>query len=335
MDVDYALIWAILIAFAIFAYVVLDGFDLGVGILYPTTHDDEERSLMMNTIAPVWDGNETWLILGGGGLLAVFPLAYAVIMPALYIPIITMLLGLIFRGVAFEFRFKAGLNHRRIWDFSFFFGSVLAAFSQGAILGALIEGLEISGRQFSGGAWDWLSPFSVLIGVSLIIGYALLGATWLVLKLEGPVCLHFRKISNLALLMVIGCIGAVSLATLYIRPDFVTIWFDSSTILYSFAVPLLIIALFVTASRSLSRGPDYVPFLCALAVFLLSYIGLGMSLYPFIVPMQFTIWQAAAPESSLKFLLGGAAFLIPLILAYTGYAYWVFRGKLRKGEGYH
>ncbi|WP_068318723.1 cytochrome d ubiquinol oxidase subunit II [Polycladidibacter hongkongensis] len=332
---DYALIWACLIAVAIFAYVVLDGFDLGVGILFPTTKSESERDLMMNSIAPVWDGNETWLVLGGGGLFAVFPLAYATLMPAVYAPIIAMLVGLVFRGVAFEFRFKALPAHKWLWDISFFVGSFIAAFSQGVILGALVPGVEIAGRQYAGGWFDWLTPFSLMSGAGLVCGYALIGSTWLTMKLEGTPQLHFRVISRALLPSLLGFFLLVGLWMPRVSEGFLDLWLYSDLKYVGLFVPVLVLAVSLLAWHGLKRGPDYLPFVCVLILFLISYLGLAASLYPYIVPGHFTIWEAAAPDNSLKFLLVGAVVLIPMILAYTGYAYWVFRGKVEKDGGYH
>ncbi len=194
---DLPTLWAFILAFAVFAYVVLDGFDLGIGILFPTLERGSHRGQAMNTVAPVWDGNETWLVMGGGSLLAAFPLAYAIIMPALYAPIIAMLLALIFRGVAFEFRWRDP-GHQRFWDVSFAGGSIVAAFAQGVTLGALLQGITVEGRQYAGGWWDWLSPFSLLTGFSLVVGYALLGSTWLIVKTEGELQEHAFRHARLA-----------------------------------------------------------------------------------------------------------------------------------------
>ncbi|MTI15845.1 cytochrome d ubiquinol oxidase subunit II [Rhodobacteraceae bacterium RKSG542] len=336
MVLDYPLIWGFLIAVAIFIYVVLDGFDLGIGILYPTTKDDEERTLMMNTVAPVWDGNETWLILGGGGLFAVFPLAYSVIMPALYMPIIMMLIGLIFRGVAFEYRFKASAERRYIWDFSFFAGSVLAALSQGIALGALIEGITVEDRAYAGGWFDWLSPFSIATGLALISGYALLGSTWLIMKLEGKPQQHFRRVARPCALILLGFIVLVSVWMPFIDPDAMKLYFTAPFIYYTVPVPVLVAALAFVIWQGINNPISHArAFVSTLLLFLVTYIGLGISIYPDVVPHRFSIWEAAAPDSSLKFLLVGAVVLIPLILAYTAYSYWVFRGKVRSGEGYH
>ncbi|MBC00790.1 MAG: cytochrome d ubiquinol oxidase subunit II [Rhodobacteraceae bacterium] len=335
MDLDLPLIWALLIAAAVFLYVVLDGFDLGLGILFPTARSATERDVMMNSVAPVWDGNETWLVLGGGGLYAVFPLAYAILMPALYAPIFAMLFGLVFRGVVFEFRFKSSEQRRWIWDIAFFLGSLTAALAQGVILGAIVQGIAVEGRAYAGGWLDWLTPFSVMTGVAVVIGYALLGATWLVWKCEGPMQDHFRGLALTLMFAMLAMIGIVSLWTPALDPAIAARWFEMPQILYTAPVPLMVLGLAVVLFRSLNGTRDALPFLASLALFLVTFAGLGISLYPNIVPPTITIWEAAAPDSSLAFLLAGAAVLIPMILAYSAYAYWIFRGKVRPGEGYH
>lgn len=335
MIFDLALIWALLIATAVFLYVVLDGFDLGLGILFPLARSKSERDVMMNSVAPVWDGNETWLVLGGGGLYAVFPLAYAVLMPALYAPIMAMLIGLVFRGVVFEFRFKARPERQWIWDIAFFLGSLIAALAQGIALGAIIQGIEVEGRAYAGGWLDWLTPFSIFTGIAVATGYALLGATWLVWKCEGPMQEHFRDKALIAGGLLLVMIGIVSLWTPALHPQFAARWFEFPQLLYTAPVPLMVLALAALLYSSLQSGRDVVPFLASLGLFLVTFVGLGVSLFPYVVPTSITIWQAAAPDSSLTFLLVGAAVLIPIILTYTAYAYWVFRGKVRPGEGYH
>jgi len=334
MVIDLPFIWAALIAIGVLAYILLDGFDLGVGILFLTFKPGQQRDVAMNSVAPVWDGNETWLVLGGGGLFAVFPLAYAVIMPALYAPIIAMLLALIFRGVAFEYRWRTQRG-RFLWDWSFAFGSIVATFAQGIALGALVQGIPVEGRAYAGGWWDWLTPFSVLTGFALIAGYMLLGATWLVLKTEGRMQEQARDYAWRAGLVTIALIGVVSLWTPYLNPSFLERWFAWPTAIFSVVVPVLVLACAWLLFSGLKRGADLQPFLAAQTMFVLCFIGLGISFYPFIVPTSVTIWQAAAPDNSLAFLLVGALILLPLIIAYTAYAYWVFRGKVRPGEGYH
>ena len=331
---DLAVLWAFIIAFAVIAYVILDGFDLGTGILFPLLGRHENRDTAMNTVAPIWDGNETWLVLGGGGLFAVFPLAYAIIMPAIYAPVIAMLLALIFRGVAFEFRFKT-VRGRWMWDVSFFVGSIVAAFSQGVALGTLVQGIDIDGRAYAGGWFDWLTPFSLMTGVAVVIGYALLGATWLVMKTEGELHDIARRYAWISAVGTMVLIGVVSLWMPFMEDQFYLRWFTFPQIFYVAPVPILVALATFSLFQSLATGKEIRPFLSALAIFVLSFAGLGITFYPDIIPPHVTIWEAAAPESSLMFLLVGATVLIPLILAYTGYSYWVFRGKVREGEGYH
>ncbi len=331
---DFPFIWAGLIAFAVLAYVVLDGFDLGIGILFPAFDRGEERDLAMNSVAPVWDGNETWLVLGGGGLFAVFPLAYAVVMPALYAPIVAMLVGLIFRGVAFEFRWRTERG-RFLWDAAFFGGSLLATIAQGIALGALVQGIAIEGRAYAGGNWDWLTPFSILTAIALVFGYMLLGSTWLVMKTTGAVREKSREFAWRTLIVTFVLIGLVSLLTPALNPVYLERWFTGPTKIFSLIVPAIVFLLAWTCYSGLTKEKDNWPFVSALGIFIMCFVGLGISFYPHIVPPSLTIWQAAAPDESLAFLLVGASILLPLILGYTAYAYWVFRGKMRAGEGYH
>ena len=333
MGIDLTVIWAFIIAFAVFAYVVMDGFDLGIGILFPVLKVGEERDQAMNAIAPVWDGNETWLVLGGGGLMAAFPLAYGVVMTALYPPIIAMLLGLVFRGVAFEARWRDPA-HRRYWDAGFAGGSFLAALAQGIALGALLQGISVADRAYAGGWLDWLSPFSVLTGVGLVCGYALLGASWLIWKTEGTVQDHAFRMAGLFGLLTLAAIGAVSLATLGLQADYRSKWLSVPAIYLTSQVPLLTAILAFAFYRSLQKRREVRPFLLALGLFFMSFVGLGISMYPFIVPEAITIWDAAAPQSSQLFMLVGAGILVPIILGYTAWAYWVFRGKVGT-HGYH
>ena len=330
---DLAVIWAFLIAFAIAAYVVMDGFDLGIGILFPFLKVGKERDQAMNAIAPVWDGNETWLVLGGGGLLAAFPLAYAIVLPALYAPLIAMLLGLVFRGVAFEFRWRDA-GHRRWWDAGFFVGSFVATLAQGITLGALLAGISVSGRAYAGGWWDWLTPFSLLTGISLVAGYALLGSSWLVWKTEGDVQDRARFLARRLLPALLAAIGAVSLATPFLEAQYHRRWFDWPGLLVTLPMPLFVAAGAWGGWRSLRRGSDRSPFLWSLLLFGLSLAGLAISIWPDVVPGRVTIWEAAAPQASQLFVLVGALILIPMILAYTAWSYWVFRGKVGD-EGYH
>ncbi|HEY0853645.1 MAG TPA: cytochrome d ubiquinol oxidase subunit II [Devosia sp.] len=334
MLIDLSFIWAGVIAFAVLAYVILDGFDLGVGILFPLFPDNHDRNVMTNSIAPVWDGNETWLVLGGGGLMAVFPLAYATVLPALYIPIILMLLGLIFRGVAFEFRFRT-VRWKAIWEWGFALGSLIAAVMQGIALGALVQGIRIEGRSYAGGWWDWLTPFTVLTGLAVAVGYALLGATWLNLKTSGALQEKARRIALFAGVGTLALIGVVSLWTPFLEPIYFERWFGFPTAFFSAFVPLLLAVCAFGLWWGLTHDRHLMPFLASLGIFVLSFVGIGISFYPYIVPGALTIKEAAAPDASLGFLLVGAAVLVPIILAYTGYAYWVFRGKVDPEEGYH
>lgn len=333
---DLAFIWAALIAFSILAYVVMDGFDLGVAILFPSIPQGRGlRSQMMNSVAPVWDGNETWLVLGGGGLFAVFPLAYAVVMPAVYLPLIAMLLGLIFRGVAFEFRWRVAEHNRRWWDRGFFGGSLVAAFAQGVVLGALVQGIEVENRAYAGGAFDWLTPFSMVTGLAVVCGYSLLGATWLVMKTDGWLQRRMREWSWRMTFATLSLILVISLWTPLLNPDYLVRWFGWPQAAYSAIVPLLALVTIISLFTGLERQSDVRPFVSALLLFLLCFVGIGVSFYPHIVPPELTIWDAAAPDTSLSFLLVGAAVLLPMILAYTAFSYWVFAGKVDASGGYH
>jgi cytochrome d ubiquinol oxidase subunit II len=333
INYDLTTIWALIIAFAVFMYVVMDGFDLGIGILFPTFGKGQERSQAMNAIAPVWDGNETWLVLGGGGLLAAFPLAYAVILPATYPLIIAMLLGLIFRGVAFEFRWRDP-RHEAFWDFAFFAGSLVAAFSQGMILGAILQGIAVEGRSYAGGWLDWLQPYTLLTGAGVTVGYTLLGATFLAMKLTGDAEAHAYRLAVRAGIATLALMVAVSLATPFLLGRYWDRWFDWPQILFTSQVPLLTAITAFALYRSLKKKRRYRPFVLSLILFLLGMIGLGISIWPYVVPDSLTIWDAAAPERSQIFMLVGTLVIMPIILAYTGWAYWVFRGKVAD-EGYH
>jgi cytochrome d ubiquinol oxidase subunit II len=332
-SIDLTIFWAAVIGFAVMAYVVMDGFDLGIGILFPSLQVGDERDQAMNSIAPVWDGNETWLVMGGGGLLAAFPLAYGILLTATYPLIIAMLLGLIFRGVAFEFRWRDP-RHRPFWDVAFSLGSFVAALAQGITLGAILQGVRVENDAYAGGWLDWLSPFSLLTGVAVVIGYALLGATWLIWKTEGSSHEQARRAAFWLGIATLLSLAAVSAATPFLSYDYWRRWFALPGVLLTAQVPLLVVISAVTFFWSLKRGSHRLPFAMALALFLLGFVGLGVSIYPYIVPRAVTIWHAAVPYSSQVFMLPGALVIIPLILAYTGWAYWVFRGKVGT-HGYH
>ncbi len=326
-------VWAALIAFAVFGYLVMDGFDLGIGMLSPLFAAEQERPVLMNSIAPIWDGNETWLVFGGTALMAVFPLAYAVLLPALYAPLVAMLVGLIFRGVAFEFRWRTQ-RRRSFWDAGFFAGSALAAAMQGIALGAILQGIHVSARQYAGGWWDWLSPFSVLAAASLMVGYAALGATWLIWKTEGDLQQRAFMLARRCVTGLIAGMLAVSAATPFLQYRYYRRWFAWPAVLGTAQVPLLVVIVSALLFLALHRRWQRAPFLLTLGLFALSYLGLAISVYPYLVPGSITFMDAAAPLSTQEFLLAGAAILLPIIVAYTGYAYWVFRGKVGS-EGYH
>jgi len=330
---DLTVIWAFIIAFAVFAYVVMDGFDLGIGILFPTFRVGKGRNRAMNSIAPVWDGNETWLVLGGGGLFAAFPLAYAVILPATYPLIIAMLLGLVFRGVAFEYRWRDPA-HEKFWDAAFFGGSVVAAMAQGMTLGALLQGIEVEGRAYAGSWWDWLTPYTFLTGLGTVAGYALLGSTWLIWKLDGGVQAHARYVALRAAIATIVLMGAVSLYNITMNAEYAAHWLAVPQIYYAAPVPVITGLVAIALVRAIRGDAHSAPFWLALALFFLGMAGLGVTIWPNVVPPGITIWDAAAPKRSQVFMLIGVAITLPLIIGYTAWAYWVFRGKVGD-EGYH
>ncbi|MEH6738379.1 MAG: cytochrome d ubiquinol oxidase subunit II [Sulfitobacter sp.] len=331
---ELSFIWAGIIAFSVLTYVILDGFDLGIGILFPFAKSERDKATMMNSIAPIWDGNETWLVMGGGGLFAVFPLAYAVIMPALYMPIILMLLALIFRGVAFEYRWRT-VRWKPVWDVAFFGGSFVAAFMQGIALGALVQGIKVVDRAYAGGWWDWLSVFSILTGFAVVVGYALLGATWIILKTEGNLQRQMQGYAWWLGVGTLGFIGVVSILTPFQDAIYFQRWFSLPGSILSVLIPGAVLATAWALFSGLSAGKDAQPFLAALGLFVLCFAGIGISFYPNIVPPNLTIAAAAAPDESLWFALVGTLVLVPMILTYTAYTYWVFRGKIDPEEGYH
>jgi cytochrome bd ubiquinol oxidase subunit II len=326
-------IWAALIGTAVAMYVILDGFDLGIGILFPFSKSEAERDQMMRSIAPFWDGNETWLVLGGAGLLVAFPVAYGVIMPAFYLPVILMLLALIFRGVSFEFRLVS--ESKTAWNFAFVAGSTLAAFSQGVILGSLIQGVKVENGAFAGGSFDWATPFALLCGLALIAGYALLGATWLVMKTEGAVAERARGQAKICLLLVLGFMAVVSLWTPLSIPRIAERWFSLPNFYFLWPVPTITGLIAFGLWRAIEARRDVLPFVASIALFLLGYLGLVISSYPYLVPPSLTVWDTAAAPSSQIFMLIGTVFLLPIILGYIIFIYWIFRGKVREGESYH
>ena len=333
--VDFSVIWFAIIVFGTLMYLVLDGFDLGIGLLLPFNQDPLERDMMVNTVAPVWDGNETWLFRRGAALYGAFPLAYSVLLDALTIPLTAMLIGLIFRGVAFEFRFKATKEHRPFWDKSFIAGSLLATFSQGVSVGAILNGFPVSGREYAGSALSWLAPFPLFCGAGLVIAYALLGCTWLIMKTEHE--LH-RKMSALATPLTIALllvVGIISIWTPLTHADIAQRWFSRPNLFWFMPVPLLVLLCSWGIVRAIKREAHYSPFMLTLALIFLGFSGLGISIWPNIIPPSITLWQAAAPASSQAFMLIGGLLIIPVILGYTFWSYYVFRGKIKADEGYH
>jgi cytochrome d ubiquinol oxidase subunit II len=322
LPVILPLVWAAILALAVFLYVLLGGYDLGLGVLFPLAPSDKDRDAMMGSVAPFWDGNETWLVLGGGGLLAAFPLAYSVMLPALYLPVILMLIGLILRGVAFEFRFKSE-RYRWTWDMAFSLGSVLAALMQGAIMGAFIQGFAVTDNRFSGGAFDWLTPFSVLTAAALLSGYVLLSAGWLIMKADEALREWAYGIAYTALIALATFIVIFSLWTPFLHPEIAARWFKPANMVMLSPVPLVTVASVVALWMQLNRRRRYTPFLLATVLFLLCYTGLAVSLFPYIIPPNITIWQAAAAPDSQLFMLYGAIPILPIILGYTAYSYYV------------
>ncbi|MDH0303093.1 MULTISPECIES: cytochrome d ubiquinol oxidase subunit II [unclassified Pseudomonas] len=335
MGIDLPLIWAVIIIFGVMMYVVMDGFDLGIGMLFPFVKDERDRDVMMNTVAPVWDGNETWLVLGGAALFGAFPLAYSVVLEALYLPLILMLVGLIFRGVAFEFRFKARPHKRHIWDKAFIWGSLVATFFQGVALGAFIEGFKVVDRKFAGGTLDWLTPFTLFSGLGLIVAYTLLGCTWLIMKTEGPLQKKMHDVARPLALVLLAVIGIVSLWTPIAYPQIAERWFSMPNLVWFMPVPILVLVTFYGLLRAVARNAHYTPFLLTLVLIFLGYSGLGISLWPNIIPPSISIWDAAAPPQSQGFMLVGTLFILPFILGYTYWSYYVFRGKVTHDDGYH
>jgi cytochrome bd ubiquinol oxidase subunit II len=331
---DLVPIWTLILGMAVFFYVLLDGFDLGVGMLYGLAPDARSRNLIMNSIAPIWDGNETWLVLGGLGLLAAFPIAFAVIIPAVYFPILVMLLALVFRGVAFEFRASDSEN-KTFWDHAFCFGSAIATFAQGVVLGSFIQGFQVSNQQFGGTSFSFLSPFTILTGIALMFGYGLLGAGWLILKTDGEVQAAARRHGRICLIAVLAAIGFVSIYTPLMSEAIAARWFAWPNMALVAPVPLATALLAFFTWRALNSEAEVIPFVGAMGLFTLSYVGIAISLFPMIVPYHFTLWEAASSPRTQAFLLVGTLFLLPVILMYSAWSYWVFRGKVRADIGYH
>ncbi len=333
LPVILPLVWGAILAFAVFLYVLLGGYDLGLGVLFLIAPGDEDRDMMMGSVAPFWDGNETWLVLGGGGLLAAFPLAYAVILPAVYVPIILMLIGLILRGVAFEFRFKSS-RYRWAWDLAFSLGSIIAALMQGAILGAFVQGFTVVDNQFQGGAFDWLTPFSAVTAIALTSGYVLLSCGWMIMKGDEVLRGWAYDVAPFALIAVAFFIALFSAWTPLLNPEIAARWFSPPNLVMLSPVPIFTAAAIGALWLSLKRRQRYAPFLLAMAIFLLGYTGLAVSLFPYIIPPSITLWDAAAAPKSQLFMLYGTVPLLPIILGYTAYSYYAL-WRAAGHEGYH
>jgi cytochrome d ubiquinol oxidase subunit II len=333
ISLDLPTLMGLAVAFSVVMYVIMDGFDLGVGILFIFAPSDDDRDLMMNSIAPFWDGNETWLVLGGTLLIAAFPLAYATLLPAFYVPIMALLFALIFRGIAFEFRFRA-TRFRWLWDWAFSGGAALAGFCQGLVLGGFVGGIKLRDGAFAGGTFDFLSAFGVLCGFGMIAGYALLGGCWLIFKTGGPTGAYGRAAARIALPATLAFIAAVSIWTPLTHREIAQRWFSWPNIGFLSPVPVLTALVALAIWRSIPGPREARPFLLSIALFLLGFLGLGISLWPYAVPYGATLWQAASSPATLAFVGIGTAVIVPIILCYVGYAYWVFRGKTSPGAGY-
>ncbi len=331
MDAMLPIIWAGILAFGILVYVVLDGFDLGIGILFGTTGNEVYRRQMMASVAPVWDGNETWLLVIGAGLFGAFPVVYAIFLSAFYLPVILLLIGLIFRGVAFEFRYKSEAM-RGLWDTGFFLGSLVATFVQGAAIGAMVNGLPIEDGRFVGSTFFWLTPFAVCCGIGLILGFCLLGVTWLILKTEGEVRAWAYRRAPWLLAAVLLFLLVVFVYALALNLEVMQRWIDRP-ILWIF--PLVGAAAAVSCYFGIQAERDALPFVMTVVIFLCAFGTMAVSFWPYMVPFSLTIEQAAAPTSSLEFLFWGAGLVVlPVILIYTITVYWVFRGKVSEMAGY-
>lgn len=326
-------IFAGLLAFIVLMYVVLDGFDLGIGILFPFTGSERERDRMMNSVAPVWDGNETWLVFGGAMLYGAFPLVYGLLLPILYMPIMLMLTALIFRGVSFEFRFKAETS-KTLWNWLFSISSVAAAFFQGVILGCFVKGFAIDEVSLTINDRNWLSPFSFLTGIALVCGYGLLGATWMIIKSEGRLQRKMVHYAKGLLVLVSLFLVFVSIWTPLHSTEIFNRWYSFPNVLLLSPLPIITAVMVLLTWRSLQKGDELKPFIFSIIIFLCSYCGIAISVYPYLIPHKITLWEGAAPTSTLIFILVGVAIMLPVLLIYTMYAYHLFRGKT-EGEGYH
>lgn len=327
------IIWACLVALTIILYVVLDGFSLGVALLFPSTKDEGERDLLINSIAPVWDANQTWLVFGGGALFVAFPMVYGILFSALYIPLLTFIFGLIFRGVTFEFR--ANADRKQPWNRAFFLGSLVAVVAQGLTLGGFLSGTKVVEGQFAGDSLNWLNPFSVMTGIALIAGYILLGSTYLIIKTTGSVQERAYGQAFWSALVVLGFQILVTIWTPIHYPPVLTNWFSSPRVYFIWTFPLLGLVALSGLIRSLKTRRELMPFLCSVVLFLAGYLGLIASIYPYAIPPGITFQEAAAQHETLRFTLWGVIIVLPVVLAYIIYSYSVFRGKVGKEGFYH
>lgn len=334
MQIDLPVVWAAIISLGVFIYVLLDGFDLGIGLLFPFFDTKSERDVMLDSVAPVWDGNETFLVLGGAGLFGAFPVVYSTLLPANYLPLVLMLVGLIFRGAAFELRAKAKRT-QHLWDLAFIGGSALAALCQGITLGSLLQGIKIVDGHFDGGAFDWLSPFSLFCGLGVLVTYATLGCGWLILKTEGDLQRKMRELMKPLAIVLLGMIAVVSVWTVVGLPAVANRWFGSGNLVYFLPVPVLVLACVIGIFRSVNSKHESMPFILTLGLVFLGFTGLVISIWPNIIPPSLTIWQASSSHSSQLFALIGTLIILPIVLVYNGMQYHVFRGKVHEGEGYH
>jgi cytochrome d ubiquinol oxidase subunit II len=334
METVLPVVWFALIGFGVFMYVLMDGFVLGIGILALFAEEPQQLDQMMNTAAPIWDGNETWLVLGGAGLLAAFPVAYSIMLSGLYLPVLVMLVALVLRGVSFEFRFKATTS-KKLWGWCFAAGSIAAAFAQGVMLGAIVEGLPLEDGKYLGGPFAWFGPFPMLTGAALVFGYALLGSTWLVMKTTGELQHIAYVLTRPLIVVVVAFMGLVSAWLPYLSAHIMTRWFESGNFVWLFPVPLLALVNATLLWRAATHRAEYAPFLLALSFFALGYVGLVVGVWPNLIPPDLSIWDAAAPPSTQGFVLVGALIMLPAVLGYTWWSYSVFRGKVAANSGYH
>lgn len=326
------LTWATIISLIIMTYVLLDGFDLGIGILFPWIKQSEFRDIMMSTVVPVWDGNETWLVFGAAALYAAFPIAYGILLPTLYMPIMILLIALIFRGVAFEFRFKAHKS-QFIWDIAFAAGSILAAFIQGIILGTFVKGYGTH-LPLSHSAYHWFTPFTIFTGVAVVCGYALLGATWLIIKTDGILQEKMYRAAKVLLPLVAFFLVSVSIWTPIVEPQVMQRWFSLPNFYYLSPLPILTVLFVFYNFYCLQKKKERLPFILTIGLFVFSYIGFCISAWPYIIPHVLPVWETAAAPSTLKFILVGAAIILPILFIYTLYSYHVFRGKVKSDIHY-